>query len=574
MGMVLLMDLISRLGSIGAFYSDEGAVPRHAVTSHLYRALNVSIHFITGSATLQTFLFLINAILILCFILGYRSRLMTILCWFFYVSMINRNPLIVHGGDVVVRTLLFWAMFMPLGLSYSVDAALIKTPQPEKKLFSPACVAIMMQLLFVYFFSAIHKSHVQWFPEGTAIAYALQLHAFELPLGIYMRQFPSILKPLTYNTYFLELLGPILILIPFRNMWWRMPIILGFIGLHLGIFLTMKIGLFPWMCIAAWMIFLPSEFWDYIAPHFLKKTGLKSTIYFDADCGFCKKSVYIIRHLLLLKDTNIQEGQSNPEVFSRMTQENSWIIQDPQGNLHSKYDAFVTLVDLSVFSFFLKPIVSFKPIRLLGSRTYHWVSHNRNLAGKLTNSLSWNEKPYHYSKVSLWLVVFFFFIVVMNNLGGLKWEDVAAQHFFQTPQILKPFNRIFRIDQSWDMFAPKPMGTNTWYLIAGTTFSGKALVLLNEDPRDPSQRKADFENLYPDHRWSKFTRNLILKENEDYLLYYGKYLCRKTNREIKGTDKLERFSIKLIKQTTSLNNPNPNEYRESTIWNHKCSGAR
>ncbi|MEZ4845552.1 MAG: hypothetical protein R2877_00830 [Bdellovibrionota bacterium] len=236
MGMVILIDLALRFTDVGAFYSDYGVVPRHAVSEHLYRSLNISIHFITGGVVTESILFLLNAIFIICFIIGYRARLMSVLCWFFYMSLSNRNPMVTHGGDTVVRMMLFWSMFVPLGISYSVDAALRKTSHVTKKLFSPGIMAMMIQLLLVYFFSAIHKSHPQWFPEGTAIAYALQLQAFATPIGDLFRQFPASAQGLTFSTYFLEMLGPVFMLIPFSRMRWRLPIILGFWACILAFF--------------------------------------------------------------------------------------------------------------------------------------------------------------------------------------------------------------------------------------------------------------------------------------------------------------------------------------------------
>jgi predicted DCC family thiol-disulfide oxidoreductase YuxK len=569
MGVVLLVDLIVRMASIEAFYSDLGAVPRHAITEQLYRIYNISIHFITGSAALQTVLFLINAVFILCFIIGYRTRLMSVLCWLFYISLINRNPVVVHGGDVVVRCMLFWCMFVPLGIYYSVDAALQRYAYPEEKIFSPGTMALMLQLLFVYFFSAMHKTHAQWFPEGTAIAYALQLHAFATPIGIFLRDFPSSLYYMTISTYFLEMLGPVFMLIPFSNMEWRMPVLLAFLGLHIGIFLTMRIGMFPWMCMVAWMIFLPSELWNWILGT-IKKSGQGIRIYFDADCSFCKKSVHILRHLLLLGNSEVFEGQSDSEVYQKMERQNSWIIQDENGQFFDRYDAFLVLIRNSPFSCFTF-LFSNQVSHWLGSKIYLLVSRNRDIAGKFTAPLQWKNKIYHHSKAHTFLVIFFLSLVLLNNLSGIKWNEMLFDHLFRVPQALKPVNRILRLDQSWDMFAPRPMRNNDWYWIGGTLVDGSEIVLVNQDPRENPGRPADFENSYSSHRWSKFTRNLVDDEFDNYLLYYGKYLCRKTNKDLAGKGRLDRFDIKIITQRTSLDQPNP--FKERTLWKHKCGSG-
>ncbi len=67
---------------------------------------------------------------------------------------------------------------------------------------------------------------------------------------------------MTRATISLEFFGPFLLFVPFWTRWFRILAISSFIGLHMGIFLTMQIGLFPWTCIAAWLMFLPSIVWD------------------------------------------------------------------------------------------------------------------------------------------------------------------------------------------------------------------------------------------------------------------------------------------------------------------------
>ncbi|MEZ4845551.1 MAG: DCC1-like thiol-disulfide oxidoreductase family protein [Bdellovibrionota bacterium] len=326
--------------------------------------------------------------------------------------------------------------------------------------------------------------------------------------------------------------------------------------------------MFPWMCMAAWMLFLPSDLWNWITVGVIQKSGQNVGIFFDADCGFCKKSVYIIRHLLLIENASISEGQSDPEIFRRMQERNSWIVRDSSGKYRDRYDAFIALVDESPFSCVLKPITSFLPVCWIGSKLYHWVSHHREIAGHLTSPLQWNEKPYRYTKIHTALVTFFMILVLLNNLDTVRWKNIAAAHLFRVPQSLKMVNRILRTDQAWDMFSPRPLGTNSWYFVEGTTLSGKEMVLINEDPRENPKRPAILDNLTDNHRWSKYSRNLAEDDDETYLLHYGKYLCRQTNKELGGKDALEKFTIKLIKQKTSLDKPQP--YRESVLWKHRC----
>ncbi len=45
---------------------------------------------------------------------GYRTRLMTVLNYVLITSLQARNIIILHGGDVLMKMICFWAMFLPL----------------------------------------------------------------------------------------------------------------------------------------------------------------------------------------------------------------------------------------------------------------------------------------------------------------------------------------------------------------------------------------------------------------------------------------------------------------------------
>src|SRR5689334_14974245 len=122
-GLILIWDLIMRSRDMTAHYTDEGVLPRTVLMDN-YLSLRpyLSVHILHGSLTFQTLMFCIAGLCALAMTLGYRSRPATIACWFLTCSLHARNPLIVHGGDDLLRVMLFWAMFVPLGARWSIDA--------------------------------------------------------------------------------------------------------------------------------------------------------------------------------------------------------------------------------------------------------------------------------------------------------------------------------------------------------------------------------------------------------------------------------------------------------------------
>ena len=173
LGLWLIADLVNRADNLVAHYTDFGVFPRAAAVEYL-SPWRLSIHLINGSATFQALLFVVAGLFALSLVVGYRTRIVTAVSWFLLLSLQNRNPVLLQGGDNLALMLPFWGMFLPLGARFSVDAAMnASTDEVPDKYFSIATMALLIQCMSVYFFSAFLKSGVEWIPDGTALYYAL-----------------------------------------------------------------------------------------------------------------------------------------------------------------------------------------------------------------------------------------------------------------------------------------------------------------------------------------------------------------------------------------------------------------
>jgi hypothetical protein len=145
-----------------------------------------------------------------------------------------------------------------------VDSYFKKIKIEKNFIFSLPALAFIIQILFMYIFTGMLKTGDPWRKDYTAIYYALSIDHFSFLLGPYIYNFPQLMKGLTFSIIWIELLGPLLLLIPYRNSLFRY-ILVGLIAtFHLGLALTMKIGLFPWVNIASLFILLPPSFWDFL----------------------------------------------------------------------------------------------------------------------------------------------------------------------------------------------------------------------------------------------------------------------------------------------------------------------
>lgn len=265
MAAIVLLDLGIRSTDLEAHYSNLGVLPLAPLLDHTWTPYQFSLHTTSGLWQVQAVLFLLAAGLAGALLLGYHTRLATVASWVMLVSLQNRNTLIGQGGDDLLRLLLFWGIFLPWGRVWSWDAR--RQPPPERLDYaSAATVAYVVQLALLYWCTALLKSGPEWTHEGTALYYALSLDQLLLPVGRLLYPHPELLRFLTFATWYTELLLPFALFIPVGVRWWRLLVIGVLFAFHLGISLTLYVGLFFSINIVSVLGLLPPLALDWLAP--------------------------------------------------------------------------------------------------------------------------------------------------------------------------------------------------------------------------------------------------------------------------------------------------------------------
>lgn len=275
LGIVLVIDMIDRLKDVKLFYSDSGIPGIQNLVPNLFTQTSFSINNLSGDATFQALILLVTLVLSILFLIGYRTRIVTILVWFLVVSIQNRNFIILQGGDDYIRIVLFWAMFLPLAERFSWDAIFNKKLK-DNRYISPINIAYIFQIIFLYYFAALEKSDPIWYRDYTALHYALNLDIFVTPLGRFLYSLTDLLKPLTAFVYNIELNVGALLAFPVFNHITRTLGVLLIIGLHIGIGATLDVGPFPWISIAAIIALIPTEAMDKLAELYNKYLSKKA----------------------------------------------------------------------------------------------------------------------------------------------------------------------------------------------------------------------------------------------------------------------------------------------------------
>lgn len=259
--LVLIFDLLNRCFWVRDHYYDFGSFSRAdsvlVGSNYIFCLHNLSGHWVFGLLMLLLHLGAAS-----CLLLGYRTRLVTVVCWGLLVSLHHRNPTLLLGADPWLRSILFWGMFLPWGQRWSIDAPLEKE---ETSVFSAATAGLVLQVCTVYLVAGWMKQGASWWPDGTAIADTLRILEFRpsgRDISDYLLYFPDFLKVLTYLTLGLEKFGILLLFAPFFTAALRTLVLVGLMLFHVGLALGLNLHIFPWIGVACLLGLLPGSCWE------------------------------------------------------------------------------------------------------------------------------------------------------------------------------------------------------------------------------------------------------------------------------------------------------------------------
>lgn len=473
LGLLLCADLLQRAFDLRAHYTDFGVLPRGVALSQFLNPWLLSLHLLGGTVFIEALLFAIAGVCALALLVGYHTRLATILSWFFLISLHNRNPIICDGGDAILRLVLFWAMFLPLGAAYALDNLQSSHQRRPERVASVATVALLLQICFVYWFAFALKTAPEWREDGSAVYYALSLDSFTAPLGIWLRQFTSVLPLLSFATLALEGLGPCLLFIPFCRGPVRFGTVCLFLGLHAGLGLFLALGIFPWIAMVAWLALFPTWFW---------------------------------RTLAAPRDLTPRRTEALRERLRR----------------------FVPLPAASA------PVASASAV------------------GRLSPPVAG----------------FCFLCLLYVTLWNLRTIDFPyASRVLPTSWDWIGFT--LRLDQRWDMFAPRPATDDGWYVIPAQLRDGREVDLMSNGGPVRWEKPANVAATFRNQHWRKYLRTIWERTHASHRPYFAQYLCRDWNSSHPPQEFVQTFAIYYMQEDTLPDNEAaPPE--KVLLWTQKC----
>jgi hypothetical protein len=515
LALLVLADLATRATDLTAHYTDAGVTPRSVLIDQVMSSWQFSFALLNGSTLFQALLFGAAAAAALCMLVGYRTRLMTLVVWALVLSIQLRNPLINGADSRLLHLLLFWGIMLPLGAYWSVDRVRSALPRPSPRFLSLATFGLFMQIAFMYWFTAALKSGPEWRVDHSALYYVLSLDEIATPVGHYLLNFPGLLQTMTFGTFMLEAVGPILLFCPFFTGPVRTGTALAFMSLHFGIWLTMDIGIFPWVSAFCMVCFFPTWFWD-------KATALHSWLVERSE---------LARRL----QRGVERSGRATAALSR-----------------ALLSFFVDVRQL----LFASPAVRVNPVA--DHTSVPPLAVGATGAGETVaephrdTSPSEEPKPagLRSSLATNLLALFFIFYILCWNL------TTVTPLSFTLPERTVPVGIFLGLDQYWAMFAPSPPREDGWFVIPGKLSDGQQVDLMSITHDDYGmhrvsyQKPQDVRATYENEHWRKYLQNLYAEDHADQRLNFADYLCEQWNTKHTGAKSVESFRIIYMRETT------------------------
>ncbi len=234
----------------------------YIMLTHVYRVGFLGYLF---SSIFQTQAILCMALFFaILFFFGIYKRTVGVALFISIFILKLRNGFILDGSDNVIQVTLpfliladsynyFYYRWSGIDLKFFQKPAIREITQSIKSL---ATIGLMVQVCFVYFFTALAKLQGDLWLNGTAIYYTMRVDEFRAT---------DWNIPLTRNHYFVVLGTYFTIFweLAFTFLVWTKPVkyILLFFGilLHAGIWIFMRIDNFSWIMIGCYFVFISND---------------------------------------------------------------------------------------------------------------------------------------------------------------------------------------------------------------------------------------------------------------------------------------------------------------------------
>ncbi|MGB0412527.1 MAG: HTTM domain-containing protein, partial [Pikeienuella sp.] len=509
---------------LSAFYTDNGVISREVLNIHRHASYPTLLRTF-DSLALVWVVWAIGIVGGLMMIMGWRTRLATVMCWLVCLALVGRNPLATQGGDTLLTLVLFWGMFLPLGAVFSVDAALNPENRRGEGVANIATFGLLLQVMYVYVIGALLKTSSVWVPYGSAVYVALHLDTLATPLAHWFRQYALPMMVLTWFVYWIELLTPVLLMFPDLRQRVRSVSLALLMMMHLGFRVFLNIGHFWLASLTSLASFIPASWWRTLGARYWR--GRRYEIWYDRDCGFCWKVASILREFFLPRDTPLRPAQDHPEIGPLLERETSWVVVDHTGQRRLHWDAVAYVMRQSPLLLPIGWLATIYGLIGLGRPTYDLIGNSRGALGRISAVvLRPRTTLFTLSLPMKALAVCAILFCFGWNMRAVVGWSVTSPLF---PQPVIEFGRAFGWTQHWNMFAPAPPPKDGYPVAIGTTADSETWDVFQDPPTTVNLTRPDYiAGVFKSHRWRRYANHVLWTgaSTQPFLISeFGRFLC-------------------------------------------------
>lgn len=265
-----------------AWFTERGYVPWSMADRWL--GDSVRLNLLAGVTDTRTTAIFYGLVVLAALLttLGLWTRVATIALAVGVVTLHHRNPIILHGGDTVLRLMVIYLAVAPSGAAVSLDRWIArrrgKAPdQPREVSLWPQRL-FQIQMAIVYFTTVWIKWQGTNWRDGTAAWYPTQLREFDrFPTPAFIDQQPFIAL-YTWGTLAVELALATLVFWKPARKW----VLLSGILLHLGIEYRFNIPLFAFLMCSMYIAHYRGEeivaWWERVRSRFGHATPERAVV--------------------------------------------------------------------------------------------------------------------------------------------------------------------------------------------------------------------------------------------------------------------------------------------------------
>ncbi|MGB7926452.1 MAG: DCC1-like thiol-disulfide oxidoreductase family protein [Pyrinomonadaceae bacterium] len=341
--------------------------------------------FYTEAGTYAIFLIMAGGAF--CLLMGYWTRIATLITMVTFQVIVDRLPELNDGGDNITNLILFYLLFaLPVGARPARGSLRIW-------LHNVGVLAIGAQLIILYLTSAFLKLSGDVWHHGTAMYLISQVEWFSIPYSRELFKNSFMTTMASYSAMFIQIWFPIALFSRLKIAW----VLIG-IGFHLGIAFFMGLLTFSAMMIGLELFVISDDeyrrFWHRAQMMYERlkaffKPGVPAEqpaliLFIDGFCSYCRSTGRIIRALDLRGIVRVISFRHDPiylryGITAQELEARMYIVETDSGRVRAGFDAVRAVTQAIMLLYPLRPLLALLSGLGQGDRFYNFLASRRRI---------------------------------------------------------------------------------------------------------------------------------------------------------------------------------------------------